>query len=359
MSVVSEFKPVNLSFEVGDLVECVDNSCCIAVTIGKQYIVESIYRDNPYDPMPLLVITNDEGNINGGYFFYRFKKVEKVEKVEEKITEKSEPTNFKVGEKVESYPIYYKHKDDAFAKGLKYIKRESEDKYQPVLINGIIGPDERLWCNSCSSYAKNGIWVKVEESEVESFIKSTSQKSEVVEEKMKFPIYYKNKTKFINDCIYVKRISKSSYNIVRNNGEIKQFEHEWDESHDRIVKNGYWIEVPEKEALAFIASVTITEANPVLVKEEGKEEMKKETAIVARKTVGKLAAIWGFKAANYWVFEPAKNLGRPIVKGVRYAVFIGGLTSVIYGYNHPEVITNAIKSCVPKITIEAPQILKG
>lgn len=94
-------------------------------------------------------------------------------------------------------------------------------------------------------------------------------------------------------------------------------------------------------------------------KEEEEIIMKKETAIKVANSVTRFAGRWGFKAANYWLFEPAVSMGRPIVKSVRYAVFLGTLGSAIYGYNHPEVVKNAIKSCIPKITIEAPEILNG
>lgn len=96
---------------------------------------------------------------------------------------------------------------------------------------------------------------------------------------------------------------------------------------------------------------------PILKKEE--EEMKKETAIAAGKTVGKFAARWSFAALNYWVFEPAAGIGRPIMKSVRYATFLGGLAACSYGYYHPDVVMDGIKSCLPKISIEAPSILQG
>lgn len=87
---------------------------------------------------------------------------------------------------------------------------------------------------------------------------------------------------------------------------------------------------------------------------ESEEEMKKETAIKIATVAGNL----GFRALNYWFFEPAVNTFRPVVKGVRYAVFIGTLASAVYGYKHPDVVKNAIMSCLPKVSVEAPEILK-
>lgn len=93
---------------------------------------------------------------------------------------------------------------------------------------------------------------------------------------------------------------------------------------------------------------------PVPIVESKEEEMKKETAIAAAKVAGNL----GFRALNYWLFEPAVNTFRPVVKGVRYAVFLSTLASAVYGYRHPDVVKNAIMSCLPKISVEAPEILK-
>lgn len=105
----------------------------------------------------------------------------------------------------------------------------------------------------------------------------------------------------------------------------------------------------------FIADDNIVGSERIgLVPIKESEEMKKETAIAAAKIAGNL----GFRALNYWFFEPAVNTFRPIVKGVRYAVFISTLVSVIYGAKHPDVVKNAIMSCLPKVSIEAPEILK-
>lgn len=91
----------------------------------------------------------------------------------------------------------------------------------------------------------------------------------------------------------------------------------------------------------------------------GENEMKKETAVKVASVVGKFAAGWGFRALNYWVFEPAAGIGRPIMKSVRYATFLGGLAAVGYGYYHPQEVKDALVSCLPTVSIEAPAILSG
>ena len=89
------------------------------------------------------------------------------------------------------------------------------------------------------------------------------------------------------------------------------------------------------------------------------DEMKKETAVKVASVVGKFATGWGFRALNYWVFEPAAGIGRPIMKSVRYATFLGGLAAVGYGYYHPQEVKDALVSCLPTVSIEAPAILSG
>lgn len=88
-------------------------------------------------------------------------------------------------------------------------------------------------------------------------------------------------------------------------------------------------------------------------------EMKKETAIKVASVVGKFATGWGFRALNYWVFEPAAGIGRPIMKSVRYATFLGSLAALGYGYYHPQEVKDALVSCLPTVSIEAPAILSG
>lgn len=102
-----------------------------------------------------------------------------------------------------------------------------------------------------------------------------------------------------------------------------------------------------------------TNVGAAVAPKKEEEVMQKETAIKAVTGVTKFVGSVGFRMANYWLFEPAANIGRPIVKSVRYAVFISTLVGAGYTYNNPEVVKNAIKSCIPKITIESPEILKG
>lgn len=92
-------------------------------------------------------------------------------------------------------------------------------------------------------------------------------------------------------------------------------------------------------------------------KEKEEVVMKKETAIAIGTSVAKFVGNWGFRALNYFVLETATNIARPIVKTVRYVVFIGTIAGSIYAYRNPDVVVKTLKSCLPKVTIEAPEIL--
>lgn len=271
------------------------------------------------------------------------------------------------------FPRYYKHSENGFVDNIKYIKRNGETTRQIINKDGSLEDKGYTWCRNCDYYVKKGIWIEVSESEVKDFISWACVQTPTI----KFPIYYQHKTGFTGETKYVKKISENQYTVIlKNTGkEAENEEYKWDKCRDESVTNGTWIEVPaaevesfmasfkkpegaKKEVNDFIASVTVTEANPTLVNKK-EIEMKKETLVKVASGTARFAGNWGFRAANYWLFEPAINIAKPIMKGVRYITFVGLLCAAGYGYNYPEVVKNAIKSCIPKITIEAPEVLKG
>lgn len=107
----------------------------------------------------------------------------------------------------------------------------------------------------------------------------------------------------------------------------------------------------------FVKLVSVT-SEPSIKKEE--TTMKKETAIAIASATAKFVGNTAFKAANYFAIEPAMNIGRPIVRSIRYAMFVGGLGLMAYGWNHPEEAKAAVAKCLPSISfsIERPEILK-
>lgn len=72
----------------------------------------------------------------------------------------------------------------------------------------------------------------------------------------------------------------------------------------------------------------------------------------------KSAASRTLGAANHFYVEPAKIIGGYVKRSVRYAVFFGTLTGIVYGVNDPASLKKRVASCMPKITIEAPDALK-
>lgn len=63
------------------------------------------------------------------------------------------------------------------------------------------------------------------------------------------------------------------------------------------------------------------------------------------------------KMVNYWMFEPTKEIASRIMKSVRYAVLFTVITGGTYAYYNPDTAKDFIKSCIPKVTIEKPEIL--
>lgn len=62
------------------------------------------------------------------------------------------------------------------------------------------------------------------------------------------------------------------------------------------------------------------------------------------------------KTANYWLVEPALNIARPIVKSVRYATFLTVVAGSVYSYYRPQEAKEFVWRCLPKVTIESPEI---
>jgi hypothetical protein len=75
-------------------------------------------------------------------------------------------------------------------------------------------------------------------------------------------------------------------------------------------------------------------------------------------SIAKFVSHWAMRGANYWVFEPGLNMGKRVMWSVRYFTFLTMVAGSIYGYNNPEGLKNFALSCLPKITVEAPEILK-
>jgi len=186
-------------------------------------------------------------------------------------------------------------------------------------------------------------------------LEKTLKASETPKETVTVVKYYKHREKFGGEIVFIKRIG-DRYGCARGNSKCSNpnMDQPWDRYCNIAVGDGTWIEISEGDALKLLDVNSVTSSK----KEEG-NTVKKETALKVVGAVTRFAGNWGFRALNYWVFEPAAGFGKPIVKSVRYATFLGMVGGSVYGYYHPQEVKDAIKSCLPKITIEAPEIMRG
>lgn len=176
--------------------------------------------------------------------------------------------------------------------------------------------------------------------------------------------YYTNKTGWLDDTAYIIRKGCFS-NAVKKNGEIGCIT-DWSRNKDHFVESGNWIEITEGDALKLLdASASKKENVKPNTKVKGglmfikKEEvtMEKETAIKVVTGVAKFAGKWGWRTVNYWAFEPVTEVATRIMRAVRYVTLTGAIVGGVYAYNNPEKAVDLFKSCLPKITIESPEIM--
>jgi hypothetical protein len=187
-------------------------------------------------------------------------------------------------------------------------------------------------------------------------LEKTLKASETPKETVTVVKYYKHREKFSGEIAFIKR-ADNKYRCVQKNGDSVR-DQTWVSACDIYVRDGSWIEISEGDALKLLDTGTTVPDASSSKKEEG-NTVKKETALKVVGAVARFAGNWGFRALNYWVFEPAAGFGKPILKSVRYATFLGMVGGSVYGYYHPKEVKDAIKSCLPKITIEAPEIMRG
>jgi hypothetical protein len=142
----------------------------------------------------------------------------------------------------------------------------------------------------------------------------------------------------------------------------------WSHIHDcelkkGYYKEGYYKEISEEEYFSIIAvwQDKHKQAKETAMNPEKQTMLMTDFGIDTNRPLGKTVQTvktYGFKAANYFIFEPAVHIGKPILKSIRYILFVGGLTAGIYGMNNPELVSNTVKSCLPKVSIQAPDILR-
>jgi hypothetical protein len=180
--------------------------------------------------------------------------------------------------------------------------------------------------------------------------------------------YYANKRGWLDDTAYIIRKGCFS-NAVKKNGEIGCIT-EWSRNKDHFVESGDWIEITEEAAHKLLGAFAPKRADIVTESADRKADfsmfikkeevtMEKATAIKVATGVAKFAGKWGWRTVNYWAFEPMTEVATKIMRAVRYVTLTGAIVGGVYTYNNPEKAMDLFKSCLPKITIESPEIMKS
>lgn len=115
-----------------------------------------------------------------------------------------------------------------------------------------------------------------------------------------------------------------------------------------------------------VESAVETTQNPVSVEEKVMSQSttnSTEQQIASIKTVAKAIAKTSgniaLRTANYWLVQPAIAYVSRIGRSVRYVTFLAMVGGSVYGYYNPDAVVSFVKKCVPKVTIEAPEIMQG
>lgn len=288
----------------------------------------------------------------------------------------------------EVYPKYYRYGSSAITCRKS---KDEYDQYYSYCIPTLNAP----WTIRFDDDIKNGSLVEITEKEYWELAKTfyhPPQTEEVVSEEVvseekeeKWPKYYETTCGLI---IY--RKSKDKYDLFYDN-LTPSYERHWDNQRDNelneyrsiieITKEEFWEKAKfctyppdpvkyDKEPIldrkAALKSYIqykpedFTKSYGNYFSDPQKEtQMTPETAQkIATSTVSTVGK-YGFKAANYFMIEPIVNIAKPILRSFRYAVCVGTLATGFYAYHNPDVVKDTIKSCLPKITVESPEIFQS
>lgn len=251
---------------------------------------------------------------------------------------------------------YYKHQIKF--SGSLLVKKIREDIYHTIDLNGEERSEDIKWEPVHDTFVKYASWIEISKEEAQKTIDvargATTQDN--------YPKYYVGECWGASDA-YVQYDSPTSYFWVNRYGTVGP-----PNTENRPLTKGRldilrWKEVTKEEALKRVISPnvnSVTSVPDILIpkKEEG-NTVKKETAINVATGVAKFVGKWGWRTVNYWLFEPVTEVATKTMRTVRYITLTGAIVGGVYAYNNPEKATDLIKSCLPKITIESPEILKS
>lgn len=251
---------------------------------------------------------------------------------------------------------YYKHKDKF--NNCLLVKRQG-NIYKIISLTGEELSLRNDWTTLCNDFVKDGLWIEITEEEAQ----KTIDYATTIAMQDQWPKYYKRagKPSFVTGLFIERHVDKC--NMVKENGSRSQ-PFKWDpEIHNTFIKNGDWIQISKSEVDKKLKEYNDSSATSVVdvpssKKEEG-SSMQKETAINVATSVAKFVGKWGWRAVNYWAFEPVTEVATKVMRAVRYVTLTGAIVGGVYAYNNPEKAADLIKSCLPKITVEAPEIMRG
>lgn len=252
---------------------------------------------------------------------------------------------------------YYKHKNKF--DNCIFIKR-LDNIYTLIALSGKELSLHNDWTTVCDSFVKDGLWIEVSEQEAEKTIEVAKGVSNTTQGEI-WPKYFVGKHWSESDA-YVQFDSPVSYFWVNKKGVCSSLRNDGDLIEKHLALVG-WEEVTKEEALKRVISSNVNSVTSVpdvlsSKKEEG-NTVKKETAINVATGVAKFVGKWGWRTVNYWLFEPVTEVATKTMRTVRYVTLAGAIVGGVYTYNNPDKAADLIKSCLPKITVEAPEILKG
>lgn len=226
-----------------------------------------------------------------------------------------------------------------------YIRRHQDNKCDYFI------PEQNMFSTSCGwshihdRELKNGYYTEISEDE---YVRNTSTET--------LPKYYADK----NCCVkkYTDEQGQIKKDIITFTG-VRFSNRVWSDVDTECVANSELIETTEQcfDYYNLYSNNLNSQQKGTAMNPEKQTIFNIDTTTPIGKTV-QAVKTYGFKAANYFVFEPAVHIGKPILKSIRYILFVGGLTAAVYGINNPELVSNTVKSCLPKVSIQAPDILR-
>lgn len=274
----------------------------------------------------------------------------------------------------ESWPKYYVRTDGFLVDSAIAVKRTSENGFNLVGKNGfVIGSVNRPWDSSVDVYVRNKKWKEITTEEADKLIYGgkIKQKSQEIETKSPQEQYYIATGSPFNFAVYWMKQFDSWYytNEYRKNAidlsSDKTFQEGIDRktlipcskeealAHFEKVTNKKEVNTPPKKEKLHIVVPQLTKST-VSLPVSSPKEVKMNTFVSIVKSVGNSA----LRAAKHVYVEPAVIVGGHIKRSLRYVVFFGTIAGAIYGVNNPEKLKKNLMAYMPKVTIEAPEIMK-